>query len=133
MLLGPRQLLRSIDLTSRIARFQGVTRVQTTHQLEVYQPGALTVVGFGPRDRLDHLNLADCREEMFELIRQQNCRMLAIDLTGIKLIPSGLLGLLVAVHQRGVSVCLFNPSDDLREVLEITKLDQLFPSYRVET
>ena len=101
-------------------------------QLEVYQPGPLTVLGFGNRPVLQ-LDLAECRDEVFNLIRQQHCTILAIDLTGVQIIPSGLLGLLVAVHQQGVSVCLFNPSDDLCEVLEITKLDRLFPTYWVET
>ncbi|MBS0201357.1 MAG: STAS domain-containing protein [Planctomycetes bacterium] len=104
----------------------------TVSQFEVYQPGPLTVLGFGDRPVLQ-LDLAECRDEVFDLIRKQRCRILAIDLTGVQIIPSGLLGLLVAVHRDGVSVCLFNPSNDLCEVLEITKLDQLFPTYWVET
>ena len=106
--------------------------MQSLRQFEIYQPGPLTVIGFGNRNRLDQLDVAECRDEVFELIQVQRCKTLAIDLTGIQTIPSGFLGLLVAVHQRGTSVCLFNPSDELREVLEITKLDRLFPSYRVE-
>jgi anti-sigma B factor antagonist len=95
--------------------------MQTLTQFEVYEPGPLTVIGFGTRDTLDQ----------FDLIRDHRCQMLAIDLTGIRIIPSGLLGLLVSVHQQEISVCLFNPSEDLREVLQITKLDRLFPCYRV--
>ena len=107
--------------------------MQTLHRFEVYQPGPLTVIGFGDRKVLSHMDVSDSREEIFALIRKQRCKTLAIDLTGIEIIPSGLLGLLVAVHHQGVSVCLFNPSNDLREVLEITKLHQLFPTYFVET
>ena len=106
--------------------------MQTLRPFEVYQPGPLTVIGFGDRKVLSHMDVTDCREEVFELIRKQRCTTLAIDLTGIGTIPSGLLGLLVAVHHQGVNVCLFNPSNDLREVLEITKLHQLFPTYQVE-
>lgn len=106
--------------------------MQTVSQLEVYQPGPLTVIGFGTRYTLNPFDLAECRDEVFALIREQRCEMLAIDLTGIRVIPSGLLGLLVSVHQQDINVCLFNPSEDLREVLKITQLDRLFPAYRVE-
>jgi anti-sigma B factor antagonist len=92
--------------------------MQTLTQFEVYEP-------------LDQFDLAACRNDVFDLIRDHRCQMLAIDLTGIRIIPSGLLGLLVSVHQQEISVCLFNPSEDLREVLQITKLDRLFPCYRV--
>ncbi len=105
--------------------------MQTLAQFEVYEPGPLTVIGFGTRDTLDQFDLAACRNDVFDLIRDHRCQMLAIDLTGIRIIPSGLLGLLVSVHQQEISVCLFNPSEDLREVLQITKLDRLFPCYRV--
>jgi anti-sigma B factor antagonist len=105
--------------------------MQTLTQFEVYEPGPLTVIGFGTRDMLDQFDLAACRGDVFDLIRDYRCQMLAIDLTGIQIIPSGLLGLLVSVHQQEISVCLFNPSEDLREVLQITKLDRLFPCYRV--
>jgi anti-anti-sigma factor len=106
--------------------------MQTVCQLEIYQRGPLSVIGFGTRYTLNPFDLAECRDEVFDLIREERCEMLAIDLTGIRVIPSGLLGLLVSVHQQDVKVCLFNPSEDLREVLKITKLDQLFPAYRVE-
>lgn len=105
--------------------------MQTLTQLEVYQPGPLTVIGFGTRYTLDQFDLAACRDDVFKLIREHRCKMLAIDLTGIQVIPSGLLGLLVSVYQQDVSVCLFNPSEDLREVLQVTKLHRLFPCYRI--
>ena len=42
----------------------------------------------------------------------------------MKLIPSGMLGLLASLHKLGVKVMLFNPSEDIREILEITHLNQ---------
>lgn len=105
--------------------------MQALTHLEVYQSGPLTVVGFGGQN-LDQLNLTECRQEAFELIRMHGCQTLGVDMTDVRIIPSGLLGLLVAIHREGVSVCLINPSDELREVLEVTKLDRLFPAYRAE-
>lgn len=93
--------------------------------LQVYETGTLTVVGFGGREILDDVNVADCRDEITAIVDAHGCEVLAFDLTGVKLIPSGLLGLLASMRELGVEVHLYNPSDDIREVLQITKLDQI--------
>jgi len=95
-----------------------------TDNLQVYEAGELTVVGFGRHDVLDHVNVPQCRDELTQLIRDHECETLAFDLTGVKLIPSGMLGLLASLPKLGVSVLLCNPSEDIKEVLEITSLDQ---------
>lgn len=95
-----------------------------TNNLYVYEAGQLTVVGFGRHDVLDHVNVPQCRDELAQLIRDHKCEVLAFDLTGVKLIPSGMLGLLASLHKLGVKVMLFNPSEDMKEVLQITHLDQ---------
>ena len=99
---------------------------------EVYQAGALTVLGFGGRDILDDYNIAECRDEIVGLIRQHQCRALAFDLTGVKLLPSGLLGLLASLKRSGIDVHVFNPTADVREVLEITKLNAFMEVHEVE-
>ncbi|MFN0197593.1 MAG: STAS domain-containing protein [Planctomycetaceae bacterium] len=99
--------------------------------LHVYETGPLTVVGFGGRDVLDNVNLSECRDEIIQLIKQNSCKVLAFDLTGVKLIPSGLLGLLASLNQLGTEVHLYNASPDIREVLEITKLDQIIQLHEV--
>ena len=100
--------------------------------MEVYSVGPTTVVGFGGRDVLDCVNLAACREEIVALIAREHCRVLAFDLTGVKLIPSGLLGLLASVRQLGAEVHLYNPSEDVREVLAVTNLDKLMPVHEID-
>ena len=100
--------------------------------LHVYEKGPLTVVGFGGQDVLDHVNVAEFRDEVSAMIRENDCKVLAFDLTGVKLIPSGLLGLLASLRQMDVEVHLYNPSDDIRDVLEITKLDQIMQVHELE-
>jgi anti-anti-sigma factor len=100
--------------------------------LEVYQAGELTVIGFGGREILDQMNVAECRDELVELIRNHHCKVLAFDLTRVALIPSGLLGLLASIRKQGVEVHLYNPSTDIREVLEITKLYQLLQIHELD-
>lgn len=105
--------------------------MQAVGNLEVYEAGSLTVVGFGGREVLDHINVAECRDELVSLIKENDCTSLAVDLTGVRLIPSGLLGLLASIHKLGVELHLYNACDDIREVLEITKLDQLIQLHEV--
>ena len=99
---------------------------------EVYQAGQLTVLGFGGRDVLDDYNVAQCRDEIMQLVREHECRALAFDLTGVRLLPSGLLGLLASLKRSGIDVHVFNPTADVREVLEITKLDAFMEVHEVE-
>jgi anti-sigma B factor antagonist len=106
--------------------------MQAASSLEVYQAGELTVIGFGGREVLDNLNVAECRDELVALIRDHKCKVLAFDLTRVRLIPSGLLGLLASIRKQGVEVNLYNPSSDIREVLEITKLDQVLQMHALE-
>ena len=119
------------QLKNGIAR-QRYCEMQTVTELEVYQPGELTVIGFGGREILDHLNVADCRVELTELIREYHCKALAFDLTGVRLISSDLLGLVASIQCRGIEIHLFHPSDAIREMLEITKLDQFLHVHELD-
>jgi anti-anti-sigma factor len=100
--------------------------------LEVYQTGPTTVVGFGGRDVLSDVNVAVCRDELVALIEKAHCQTLAFDLTGVKFLPSGLLGLLASLRQKQVEVHLYNPSQDVRDVLEITNLNRLIPTHEID-
>jgi anti-sigma B factor antagonist len=103
------------------------------HQtLEVYKTGPLTVVGFGGVEILDQIDLAACRNEIVQLLEQTQCKVLGFDLTGVKLIPSGLLGLLASLRRMGIEVHLYNPSPDVKDVLEVTQLHTLMPVHYVD-
>lgn len=105
---------------------------QSAPILEVYQIGPTTIVGFGGKDVLDTVNVAACREEIIKLIEQAQCGILAFDLTGVTLLPSGLLGLLTSITKQDVDVHLYNPSDDIKDVLETTKLNTIMEIHEVE-
>lgn len=99
--------------------------------LKVYKAGPSAVVGFGGHDVLDDTNVADCRDQMLKLIEEHNCTQIHVDLTGVRLVPSGLLGLLATIRRRDIEVHLYNPSPDVREVLSITNLNQIMPVHDV--
>ncbi|QDT37012.1 STAS domain-containing protein [Stratiformator vulcanicus] len=98
---------------------------------DVYQSGELCVIGFGDRDPLD-ISVPDCQDELNRLIEKTGGKALAVDMTGLKLIASGMLGLLASLNRDGVRVMLFNPSEDILEVLDITNLNQLISTHTVE-
>ena len=100
--------------------------------LEVYQAGKLTVVGFGGHEILDGIHLAECREGITQLLEEYDCEVFAFDLTGVKLVPSGLLGLLASLRQQDVEVHLYNPCEDIEDVLEITRLNEIIKVHKVD-
>ena len=91
----------------------------------VYAVGQRTVLGFGGQKIVSQLNVSVYRDHLLKLIDEHSVNTVAFDLTGIVVIPSGLLGLLASLRELNVTVELFNPSDDVREVLAITRLDEL--------
>ena len=100
--------------------------------LKVYQAGEVTVVGFEGKDVPDEVCIAGYRDHLFRLVDEQNCRLMAFDLTGVRLIPSGMLGLLMSLKKHGVTIELYNPSDDVREVLDVTHLSREFAIREIE-
>ena len=94
--------------------------------LKVYQTGELTVVGFGGRDVPDEVCIAAYRQQLFDMIAQYGTKVLAFDLSGVVLVPSGMLGVLSSLRQRVERLEIYNPSPDVREVLRMTRLERLF-------
>lgn len=94
--------------------------------LLVYQTGPLTVVGFAGKDVPDEVCIAGYRDQMNKLIEEHKTEVMAVDLSGVKLVPSGMLGLLTSIRKKVQRVELYNPSEDVREVLRITNLEKLF-------
>jgi anti-sigma B factor antagonist len=99
---------------------------------EIYQTGELTVVGFGGREILDQIDLSQCRAEIVSLVEKSACKTLAFDLSGVKLIPSGMLGLLASLRRTNVEVHLYNPSADVAEVLQVTRLSEIMPVHYID-
>lgn len=94
--------------------------------LEVTRLGERTVIGFGDRDAPDEIRLQRCRDELEQLLRDQPCAALAFDLSNLVVLPSTILGLLLSLRQRGLVVQLLNPSDEVRAILQITRLGSRF-------
>ncbi len=94
--------------------------------LKVYETGPVTVVGFAGVDVPDEVCIAGYRDQLLSLVKQHGTQVLAFDLTGVKLIPSGMLGVLVTLRKKVERVELYNASEDVRGVLQLTNLVTLF-------
>lgn len=102
--------------------------------LRVYSVGETTVLGFGGEDVPSEFNAAHYRAAIADLLRVNNCSTVAFDVTGVRLIPSGMLGLLASLRKTenlSLTVQLFNPSADIEEVLQITKLSTMIETHYI--
>ena len=100
--------------------------------LKVYQTGELTVVGFGGQDVPDEVCITEYRQQLLDLIAEYGVKTMAFDLSGVQLVPSGMLGVLSTIAKRVEKVEIYNPSFDVREVLRITRLERLFDIKEVQ-
>ncbi len=94
--------------------------------LEVSHHAGITTIGFGNEEILDQINVAAVREQIADIVKQNQTETLAIEMNGVRLIPSGLLGLLISLKNSVTKIQILNPSVDVREVLEVTKLNRIF-------
>ena len=65
-------------------------------------------------------------DELRKLIDKVKPSIVWFDLTDIGLITSEILGLFIVLYHEDVKVVLSSPSDDVRAIIETTKLDTLF-------
>ena len=101
-------------------------------RLQVYEAGKVTVVGFGGHDVPSEYCIAESRDLLARLIRENDCEELIFDLTGVRMIPSGMLGVLASMRNLCATVSVCNPSPDIREVLATTQLDKIIHIREVE-
>lgn len=94
--------------------------------LSLVRDGDRAIVSFNSTDVPDEVCVAVYRTQLLKFVQESDCNVLAFDLTGIKILPSGMLGLLVTLKKRGLEIELLNPVVDIVEVLRITKLNSLF-------
>jgi anti-anti-sigma regulatory factor len=73
----------------------------------------------------DHDCLAAHRPQLMQLLDDPGCELVTFDLTGVKIVLSGMLGFLATATKRCREVEIRNPSPEVLEILRITRLDTL--------
>ena len=107
----------------------GVLVVQPTdpNLLRITRDSSSITIGFNRLDVPDEVCIAGYRQQVFDLLeRNPDCKLLTFDVTGIQLLPSGMLGLLASLKKRVGNVEILNPARDVREALRVTRLNTLF-------
>ena len=94
--------------------------------LKVVQAGEVTIMAFGEQGARDTTCIVTYHNKLVELIDQHKCRSLIFDMRGVWFLPSKVLGALLSLRKLVDRIELQNLSDDVREVLHVTQLDQAF-------
>ena len=94
--------------------------------LQVYQTGEVTVVGFGGGTVNIRFDFAQYRGVLMELIQRFNCRVLALDLAGVKYAPAGMLSVLIPLRKLVDRIEIHNPTESAKETLSTIQMDSLF-------
>lgn len=103
--------------------------------LKVYSVGKTTVLGFEGRDVPSKFNAAHYRTAIRDLLLANESSTVAFDLTGVRFMPSGMLGLLASLSQLDgltPTVQVFNPGTDVREVLQTTGLSRIIEIHEMD-
>jgi anti-anti-sigma factor len=87
--------------------------------------GRLTVITVNPEGVNEFERFQQCRDELLPILKKAGCHVVRFDIGGIPFLASGVLGLLVTLRKIGVEVQIQNASQHVRDVLHVTKLDEL--------
>ncbi len=94
--------------------------------LQVYQTGEVTVVGFGGGTVNTRIDFSLYRDVLSELVQRFHCRVLAVDLAGVKVAPARMLSVLIPLRKLVDRIEIHNPTDTAKETLATIQMDSLF-------
>jgi hypothetical protein len=86
-------------------------------RMTIHQREETTVLDLGAMDIWDGTDLALLRETLTRLIEVEQCRCVGVDMEHVKYIPSGFFGMLYDWHDKGVTVCLYSPQANVKNML----------------
>jgi len=109
---------------SRDSRLFRDFRDDACSRLQVQESGRRTVVGFGGCELPPDYILSRYLPQIISLIDEHDCQEFAFNLAGVSAVPSGFLGVVASILNKGVRVSVRNSSREVREVLVLTNLDR---------
>lgn len=96
-----------------------------TENLRVLQSGEVTAITFGDRGVRDAACINTFYSQILDLIEQNQCRSLILDMKGVWFLPSRTLGAFLSLRKCVERIELRNVSNELHESLRVAQLDQL--------
>lgn len=94
----------------------------TSNVLEIHLKGNEAIARFRMRDFPGESIIEQTNRELDAFLDANSCEIITFDLDGVVIIPSTMLGLLLAYRQRGFRIRIINPSEHVIAVLKVTKL-----------
>lgn len=100
-------------------------------KIDVTESGDITIVK--PYDDI-RINTMIKIRRIFEKLLNEGVRKVAVDLSGVSLIDSSGIGLLMNFGKRQKNnngiLCLYNYSEDIKELLDFVEMGNFIPLYR---
>ena len=94
--------------------------------MQIYEEGKVAVVGFGGGQMRLRIDFSQYRSLLTELTQRDECRVLVLDLAGVKYVPSNLLSVLISIRKLVDRIEIHNPTDSAKETLVKIQMGDLF-------
>lgn len=99
------QIEKQVDMASRHDR------------MTLHNRAGVTVLDLGEMDIWDGADLSLLRETLSNLIIDQECKQVGVDLSYVKYIPSGFFGMLFDWYDKGAKMFVYTPQPNVCEML----------------
>lgn len=87
------------------------------NRMTIHRCENVTILDLGAMDIWDGADMALLRETLTELIEQEGCRSIGVDMQHVKYIPSGFFGMMLDCFDRGVAIRLYSPQPHVHKML----------------
>lgn len=98
--------------------------------LTVETKGDLVRVSFNDERLTDDDNIDQIGHELFSLVDQYHCRKVILDLTGLKMMTSSVMGKMITLHRKlhreDGKLVICNAGDYVAEILKTSRLHDYF-------
>lgn len=86
-------------------------------RIQIYERDGVTVLDLGEMEIWDGADLCLLRDTLTELIEEEHCRAVGVNMSYVKYVPSGFFGMLYDWHEVGVEVSLYSPQPNVARML----------------
>jgi hypothetical protein len=85
--------------------------------MKLHERDGVTVLDMGEMEIWDGADLALLRDTLTELILDEDCKRVGVDLTYVKYIPSGFFGMLFDWLEKGIDIWIYTPQPHVKKML----------------
>ncbi|MDG2390478.1 MAG: STAS domain-containing protein [Planctomycetaceae bacterium] len=102
----------------------------TSQYLVIHEKDEVARVQFKDDRLTDEANIEQIGRELFALTDQYHCQKVILDLTGLKMLTSSVLGKMITLHRKlhrgDGKLVLCNAGEYVTKILEASRLDDYF-------